>query len=130
VAVIAVSLIGWWACAVYVRETGKEDPSEMVIDEVAGMWLTLLPYAYVVLPEQQMIAEKPWMHAIPFIVAFFSFRLFDIWKPWPVRWADRKVPGGLGVMLDDILAAWYAALVTILVLVLLAVVLVNSGVSA
>jgi phosphatidylglycerophosphatase A len=48
---------------------------------------------------------------LPYAAAFLLFRTFDIWKPWPVRWADRHVHGGLGIMLDDLLAAGYAALV-------------------
>ena len=54
-------------------------------------------------------ALREWWLALP--AGFALFRLFDIWKPWPVRWADRKVGGGLGVMLDDVLAAVYAVAV-------------------
>jgi phosphatidylglycerophosphatase A len=50
-------------------------------------------------------------------VAFLLFRIFDIWKPWPVRWADRHVKGGLGIMLDDLLAAVYAAVPVLVLLV-------------
>ena len=48
------------------------------------------------------------------VVAFFAFRLFDIWKPWPIRDLDHSVSGGLGIMLDDAMAAAYAALLTVL----------------
>ena len=48
---------------------------------------------------------------LAYTLALLLFRIFDIWKPWPVRWADRRVKGGLGIMLDDLLAAVYAALV-------------------
>lgn len=91
-AIVACFMIGWWASSVYVRRTGAEDPGEVVIDEVAGQWLVLL--------------AAP-LEPLSYLVAFVLFRLFDIWKPWPVRWADRQVGGGLGIMLDDILAGLY-----------------------
>jgi phosphatidylglycerophosphatase A len=89
-------LVGWWASAVYVRRTGADDPGEVVIDEVAGQWLVL--------------AAAP-LDPISYVVGFALFRLFDVWKPWPVRWADDRIGGGLGVMVDDILAAVYGLLV-------------------
>ena len=96
VATLLVSAVGWWASSVYVRETGIADPSEVVIDEVAGQWLTL----WVVPP-----------HPYYYFAGFLLFRLFDIRKPWLVGWADRNVHGGLGVMLDDIIAGIFAAIV-------------------
>ena len=89
-------LVGWWASAVYVRRTGEDDPSEVVIDEVAGQWLVL--------------AAAP-TDPLFYAVGFALFRVLDITKPWPARWADRNVHGGLGVMLDDMLAAAYGAAV-------------------
>ena len=86
--------IGWWASEKYVQDTGKEDPSEVVIDEVAGIWLTLC------------FMPQEWLF---YALAFAAFRFFDILKPWPVSWADRRIKGGLGIMLDDILAGLYAA---------------------
>ena len=67
----------------------------VVIDEIAGQWLVLLPAP---------------LDPLAYASAFVLFRAFDIWKPWPVRWADRRVRGGLGIMLDDLLAAVYAIL--------------------
>lgn len=84
---------GFLAVPAYLRATGGEDPSEVVIDEVAGQWLTLL-------------FVPP--HPLLYLAGFLLFRLADILKPWPVGWADRAVKGSLGVMLDDILAALYA----------------------
>lgn len=89
-------LVGWWASAVYVRRTGVDDPSEVVIDEVAGQWLVLAA-----------APTDPLLYA----AGFALFRVLDITKPWPARWADRHVHGGLGVMLDDMLAAAYGAAV-------------------
>jgi phosphatidylglycerophosphatase A len=90
--------IGWWASAAYVRETRAQDPSEIVIDEVAGQALTLA------------FAPQP-LGIIWIIAGFALFRLFDIWKPWPVSFVDRQIHGGFGVMADDIVAAIYAGLV-------------------
>jgi phosphatidylglycerophosphatase A len=90
-----VFLAGWWASAAVVRAGAAKDPAWIVIDEVAGQWLALLPAP---------------LDPVAYGLAFLLFRLFDIWKPWPVRLADRRVGGGLGVMLDDALAAAYAAL--------------------
>jgi phosphatidylglycerophosphatase A len=88
-AMVIVFCVGWWASERIVRADGLEDPSWVVIDEVAGQWLTLL-----VTPPS----------LLDYAVGFALFRLFDIWKPWPVSWADRHVKGGLGIMLDDVLA--------------------------
>lgn len=87
-------LAGWWASRVYLLNSATHDPAEVVIDEIAGQWIAL--------------AFAP-REVFPFVVAFALFRLFDIWKPWPIRWADRAVPGALGVMLDDVLAGAAAA---------------------
>ena len=93
-AAAALFFAGWWAAEHVVRRSGARDPSCIVIDEVAGQLLALA-----VVP-----AELPYYAA-----AFVGFRLFDIVKPWPVSWADRTLKGGLGVMLDDALAALYVA---------------------
>lgn len=96
--------IGVWACDDHVRATGRDDPSECVIDELAGQWLAC---AFAVLPLGLPAAPV----TLPgFLLAFALFRLFDIWKPWPVSWADQKLPGGLGVMADDMIAGLMAGL--------------------
>ncbi len=87
-------LVGCWAASVYVQRTGKNDPGEVVIDEVAGQWLVLAA-----------VPADP----ILYVIGFALFRLLDIWKPWPASWADRHLKGGFGVMADDILAAGYGA---------------------
>ena len=96
---IIVFLGGVWASGRYAASIQKEDPGEVVIDEVAGQWLALLPVA-------TSFALYP--------VAFVAFRLFDITKPWPVRQAER-LHGGVGVMTDDIVAGAYAGIVTWLI---------------
>lgn len=102
-AVLVVTLLGIWAADGYIARAGVHDPGPVVIDEVAGQWLALLPAA--------MLSAL----SLPSIVAaFLLFRAFDILKPWPISWADRRLPGGLGVMADDVLAGiaaaalWYA----------------------
>ncbi len=95
-ATVIVTVVGWWAAELYSRQTGISDPSEVVIDEVAGQWLTLL-----------VVPPNPWFY----LAGFALFRLFDIRKPWPVSWADRTLPGGLGIMVDDLFAGIYAAVV-------------------
>jgi phosphatidylglycerophosphatase A len=98
-AAVAVFGVGVWASAVYRRRAGREDPGEVVIDEVAGQWLALVPAP---------------LDPVLYTLGFLAFRLFDIWKPWPVGWLDRRVPGGLGIMLDDIAAGVYAGAVVML----------------
>ena len=87
---VASLAVGPWACAAAARRMGVEDPSEVVWDEMAAMWL-LLSFA----------PEGPWWG----LACFLVFRVFDIAKPWPIGWVDEKVGGGLGIMLDDVLAA-------------------------
>tara|TARA_R110000824_G_scaffold155226_1_gene327461 strand:- start:10321 stop:10818 length:498 start_codon:yes stop_codon:yes gene_type:complete len=95
-AAVFAFLIGTWSSEQYARACGKPDPSEVVIDEVAAIWLVL---AFVPLS------------LIGWGVAFIVFRFFDIVKPWPVSLADTKLKGGFGIMFDDIIAAGYAILV-------------------
>lgn len=89
---IVVFALGCWASNVYQQTGGSKDPSEVVIDEVVGQWLVL--------------TAAP-LEPVYYIIGFLLFRLCDIAKPWPASWADRKVSGGLGIMLDDVLAALY-----------------------
>ncbi|MCE5231926.1 MAG: phosphatidylglycerophosphatase A [Mizugakiibacter sp.] len=88
--------LGVWACGVAGARLGVDDHRALVWDEFVGQWLALFAAP----------AGWPWM-----LAGFALFRLFDVWKPWPIRWFDRRVKGGLGVMLDDLLAGVAAALV-------------------
>jgi phosphatidylglycerophosphatase A len=97
---IAVTLAGIWICGESARKLGVHDHSAIVWDEVAGMMLTLLA------------APRSWW-GIAF--AFGLFRLFDVWKPWPIREIDHGMRGGLGIMLDDVMAAVMAAIVLLLI---------------
>jgi len=84
---------GWWAAGVCERRFGRKDPPAVVIDEVVGLLVALAGIA------------PGWLELL---LGFTLFRLFDILKPWPVRLVDRKVPGGLGIMLDDVIAGLFA----------------------
>ena len=88
-----VVLIGTWATAVACRLYDRKDPPQVVVDEAAGILLTLLAA-----PD-----GWPWL-----LAGFVFFRLFDIWKPWPVSWLDQELASPWGVMADDLAAALYA----------------------
>jgi phosphatidylglycerophosphatase A len=103
-AALLLFLLGWWAAARVVRVSADKDPGSIVVDEVAGQWLTLA------------VAPRS---AIAYLAGFLLFRLADIVKPWPARWIDQHMGGGLGVMADDIVAGLYA----LVGLVLLALIL-------
>lgn len=88
-------VVGVWACGVSARKLGVHDHNGIVWDEVAGFLLT-------------MAVAAPTLANI--VAGFLLFRLFDILKPWPIRWLDRQVHGGVGIMADDLLAAVFAGL--------------------
>jgi phosphatidylglycerophosphatase A len=103
-ALILAFALGLWACAWVVRKSGVCDPGFAVWDEFAGLWIALTP-----------LVGRPGSWAWT-AAGFILFRICDIWKPWPVSWADRNVDGGLGVMLDDVIAGLYTAIVLVLLL--------------
>lgn len=96
IATLLLFLAGVWASETYMETHQKQhDPGEIVVDEVMGQWLLL-----VALP-----------HTLQgYVLGLLLFRLFDIWKPWPIHVLDQQVLGGFGVMLDDFLAAVYPVL--------------------
>ena len=102
---VAVAAVGLWATGAEVARMGVSDPAEIVIDEVAGMWLALWPVAF----GARMAGVEPAALWPGWVAAFVLFRLFDILKPGPVGWADR-LGTPLGVMLDDLIAGGFAAL--------------------
>lgn len=109
-ATVAVTALGFWACAQALRDRPGEDPSEIVIDEVAGQWLALCFPAAAFWSrgmEDWAIAAYP-----GWLAAFLFFRLFDIWKPWLVGRADRRHDAA-GVMLDDLWAGLFAGIAVI-----------------
>jgi phosphatidylglycerophosphatase A len=97
---VSTVLLGWWVSARTISLVGLDasdheqaDDGAIVIDEVAGVWLAL------------MLAPHSWW---AMLAGFVLFRLFDIAKPWPVSWADRRLPGAWGVMADDLIAGLQA----------------------
>lgn len=87
--------VGVYLCGATTKAMGVHDHSGIVWDEMVGYWLTML------------LAPSGWFWVA---LGFFLFRVFDIFKPWPIGWLDRRVHGGLGIMVDDIVAAIYAAI--------------------
>jgi phosphatidylglycerophosphatase A len=97
--------LGWWSVAEATRGTGEHDPSEIVIDELVGQWIALWPLS----AGLWFAGVKGWTFPWPgWVLAFLLFRLFDIWKPGPVGWIDRRKDIA-GTMLDDVLAGIMAA---------------------
>lgn len=110
-ATVAVTVAGFWAVKAALPAMASSDPSEIVIDEVAGQWIALLAPSF----GFWMMGLDSWRFPYPgWLGAFLAFRLFDIWKPWIVGRADRR-GDAVGVMLDDLLAGLLAG---ILVMVL------------
>lgn len=108
-AIILGFFAGLWATRRVTAQTGEADPSEVVVDELVGQWIALLP-----------LSVGAWRAGVEitalwpgWIVAFVAFRVFDIWKPGPIGHADRRADA-LGVMLDDVLAGLFAAGIVIL----------------
>jgi len=93
---IALAFIfGVWCCQQTADKLVMKDPSSIVWDEFVGLWITLV--------------FVPWERAWP-LLGFVVFRVFDIFKPWPIGYLDKKLSGGLGIMLDDVIAGLFACL--------------------
>jgi len=102
-ATVLIVIIGTWAADRTAHSMGTHDHPSIVIDEVAGF---LVAMAFVPVT------------ALGLAAGFAAFRLLDIVKPWPIRWFDRVVPGGIGIMLDDLLAGLGAAAISLALLAL------------
>jgi len=108
VGTVVAFIAGLWATGEMTRGSDNHDPSEIVIDELVGMWIALIPVSI-----GSAMAGAPSTALWPaWPTAFLALRLFDIWKPGPVGWADRR-GDALGVMLDDVIAGVFAALVVV-----------------
>jgi phosphatidylglycerophosphatase A len=96
---IFVTVVGVWVCDIAAEKLGEHDFGGIVWDEIAGylitMWLVPLTWQTI-------------------IAGFILFRFFDILKPWPIKWLDRKVHGGFGIMIDDVLAGVFAGALLLL----------------
>ena len=97
-------LFSWLVCSQATKDSDSKDHSAIVIDEVAGMFvaLSLVPHGI-----------------MTYLCAFLLFRLFDIWKPWPISWVDHNVQGGLGILLDDLIAGLFAGGIIYAILILI-----------
>lgn len=100
VAALAITAVGIWAASVVARDLGKKDPQIVVVDEVAGMLVTMIPMANV----------SPDVSWRAIVVGFVLFRLFDVTKPWPARRLEG-LPGGWGIVMDDVAAGAFGACV-------------------
>ena len=103
IGVVVACIIGVKAADIYEAHSGKKDASEVVIDELAGQWIALLVIPF----------DWRW-----WVTAFLLFRLFDIAKPGPVKMAER-LPGGIGVMADDVVAGVLVATLLVVVQLLM-----------
>lgn len=90
---LAITLLGIYACAYTSKALGVHDHSGIVIDEIAGYLITMIAVPF----------HWKWI-----IAGFILFRFFDILKPWPISWLDKKVSGGFGIMVDDVLAGIFS----------------------
>jgi phosphatidylglycerophosphatase A len=97
VTLLGLAFLGIWASDGAERAFGNKDDGRIVIDEVVGQLLTLAPLAVLSPPGDRR--SLAWL-----LFGFLLFRLLDIWKPQPIRWAERRFAGGAGVMMDDVFA--------------------------
>ncbi|MFV9874960.1 MAG: phosphatidylglycerophosphatase A [Rickettsiales endosymbiont of Dermacentor nuttalli] len=115
---------GTYAAHFYAKRTNKSDPKEIVIDEVIGQLLTLyitLPFSIQALPSDHDTSYMSISYVISVILIgpFILFRLFDIIKPWPIKWCDQNIKGGIGIVLDDIIAALMAGIIFNCIIIIL-----------
>jgi phosphatidylglycerophosphatase A len=94
--VLLLFLMGIWLCGKTAKHLGVHDHPAIVWDEIVGYLVTMI------------LVPSGWQWLV---AGFALFRLFDIWKPWPIHWIDKKVKGGFGIMLDDVIAGIYALLI-------------------
>ena len=107
----SIVIISILVCHLATRQLSKEDKDQksIVIDELAGLWIAFLPLTGLIMVREILLYS---------VVAFLLFRLFDIWKPYPISLIDKKMKSGFGVVLDDVVAGIYAAIFTSLFLFL------------
>ena len=96
VVVVIASVAGVWICDKTADDLGVHDHPAIVWDEFCGFWVTML------------LAPAGWLWIV---LGFLLFRLFDIWKPWPIGWLDKRVSGGFGIMVDDLIAGVFAMVI-------------------
>lgn len=99
-AIAIVFVVGLWSAKIFDQQSGTHDNKSIVIDEVAGQWIALIP------------ALLTWQYIL---MAFVLFRAFDILKPWPISFIDKRLGGAMGVMLDDVFAGIFAGTIVLIV---------------
>lgn len=102
--ILIAFLAGIYFCGVTANALGVHDHPAIVWDEIVGYFITML------------FAPAGWMWIL---LGFFAFRVFDIVKPWPIKWLDKRVHGGLGIMIDDVLAGIFACVILQAIVLLL-----------
>ena len=107
-AIVVTFGLGAWASGRAERLFGRHDDGRIVVDEVVGQWLTLAP----IVPFLGVLDS--FSLGLVVVTGFVAFRVFDVWKPGAVRWAERRFEGGFGVMADDVVAGVYGALLVVL----------------
>ncbi|WP_052378694.1 phosphatidylglycerophosphatase A family protein [Polycyclovorans algicola] len=103
--IVMAALLGIYLCGESARRLGVHDHGGIVFDEFVGYWISCLPLMPAVLGLSGFAGSE----ALGLLLAFALFRFFDVLKPWPISWLDRHVDGGLGIMVDDLLAGLFAA---------------------
>lgn len=121
---MALFLLGTFVTSKYLNKAGTKDPAEVVIDELAGQLLTItLSFFSIIIAFESGLFDKMGLYLFNFIflflLPFVLFRVFDILKPWPINWLDNNMPGAVGVMIDDIAAAIFAACVQYVIVFML-----------
>ena len=108
---IVIIILSIWVCEKVSKDLFEKDHKSIVIDELAGMWVALLPVIYFASSQNERIAYA--------ILALVFFRFFDILKPFPVSYFDQKYKNGFGIVFDDIIAGILATVPSLIVLFLL-----------
>ncbi|PTQ87540.1 phosphatidylglycerophosphatase A [Agitococcus lubricus] len=98
--IVVAAIFGVWLCGQAAHILGVHDHASIVWDEFVGQWLALFPIVGIAAINAETVVAT--------LLAFALFRLFDIKKPWPISWCDQHLEGGLGIMLDDIIAGLVA----------------------
>ncbi len=108
---LAIILVAILVCYFATKELGdnEKDQKSIVIDELAGVWIAFIPVSGIVMMQDFLTYS---------ILAFLAFRVFDIWKPYPIGFIDKKIKNHIGIVLDDLVAGLYAAIIIWLILIL------------
>lgn len=121
--VVVGCLVGSYVCGKTSKLMGVHDDPHIVFDEWVGMWISLLPSVWLLAQTQDAaktgLELSPPSTALLFIVPFTLFRFFDIMKPPPIKWVDKNVSGGFGILVDDVLAGVMAVMVFVVVMLFL-----------